>query len=45
MRAENASSKLEEVGAELRSHMAFIDPKSAPEGWTDGGREAVEVSR
>ena len=38
MRGENARSRIEEVGAELRSHMAFINPRSAPDGWTDDGR-------
>ena len=30
--------RIEEVGGELRSHMAFIDPKQAPDGWADGER-------
>ena len=31
-------SRIEPVGAELRSHMAFIDPKSSPpEGWAVSG--------
>jgi len=38
MRGENARSRIEEVGAELRSHMAFLNPRSAPDGWTDDGR-------
>jgi len=42
MRQENARSRIEEVGAELRSHMAFIDPRSAPDGWADAGREKAE---
>ena len=37
MRAENARSRIEEVGAELRSHMAFINPRAAPDGWVDEG--------
>jgi ketol-acid reductoisomerase len=47
MRAANAGSRLEQVGAELRSHMAFIDPRSAPEGWTDDARAgaAPEAAR
>jgi ketol-acid reductoisomerase len=47
MRAANAGSRLEEVGAELRSHMAFIDPRSAPEGWADDARagSAPEAAR
>lgn len=36
MRAENAGSQIEQVGEELRSHMAFIDPKHAPPGWAEG---------
>jgi len=42
LRAEGATSRIEPVGAELRSHMAFIDPKSAPEGWAEGERAKVE---
>jgi ketol-acid reductoisomerase len=37
LRAENATAPIEEVGAELRSHMEFIDPKAAPEGWANSG--------
>ncbi len=33
MRAEAARARIETVGAELRSHMDFIGPKSAPPGW------------
>jgi ketol-acid reductoisomerase len=46
LRAENARSRIEGVGAELRSHMAFLDPKSAPNGWAEGGAGAskAEVS-
>jgi ketol-acid reductoisomerase len=44
LRAENATAPIEQVGAELRSHMAFIDPRSAPPGWTDGTREKAEAS-
>jgi len=36
LRRENADARIEGVGAELRSHMAFLNPKSAPEGWADG---------
>ncbi len=42
LRAENAKSRIETVGAELRSHMAFINPKDPPPGWADGGREKAE---
>jgi hypothetical protein len=38
MRAANAGSRIEEVGAELRSHMAFINPRRAPDGWADDAR-------
>jgi ketol-acid reductoisomerase len=37
MRAENARARIEPVGAELRSHMAFIGPKEPPAGWAEGG--------
>jgi ketol-acid reductoisomerase len=40
MRAQNAQARIEGVGAELRSHMDFIGPKSAPAGWTDAGEAA-----
>jgi ketol-acid reductoisomerase len=40
MRAQNAKARIEGVGAELRSHMDFIGPKSAPAGWTDAGEAA-----
>ena len=43
LRAQNAHAPIEEVGAELRSHMAFINPMSAPEGWVDGG--GVDAAR
>jgi ketol-acid reductoisomerase len=36
MRADAANARIEPVGAELRSHMAFLNPKSPPAGWTDG---------
>ena len=36
LRAEGAQARIEPVGAELRSHMSFINPKSPPAGWTDG---------
>ncbi|MGZ8481868.1 MAG: ketol-acid reductoisomerase, partial [Candidatus Limnocylindria bacterium] len=42
LRAENATARIETVGAELRSHMAFINPKDPPVGWADGGREKAE---
>jgi ketol-acid reductoisomerase len=42
LRAENAKARIEEVGAELRSHMAFISPKSPPPGWATGAREKAE---
>ncbi|HEU5325859.1 MAG TPA: ketol-acid reductoisomerase [Candidatus Limnocylindria bacterium] len=42
MRAEHATARIEEVGAELRSHMTFIDPKSAPGGWAEGGQAKAE---
>ena len=42
LRAENARSPIEAVGAELRSHMDFIGPKSPPEGWAEGQREKAE---
>jgi ketol-acid reductoisomerase len=43
LRAENAEARIEGVGEELRSHMAFINPKSAPSGWADGDRPKVEA--
>jgi ketol-acid reductoisomerase len=43
LRAENANARIEQVGAELRSHMAFLNPKAAPDGWAAGGAKA-EVS-
>jgi ketol-acid reductoisomerase len=43
LRAENADARIEGVGEELRSHMAFINPKSAPSGWADGDRAKVEA--
>ena len=36
MRREHASARIEEVGAELRSHMTFLNPKHAPQGWAEG---------
>ena len=42
LRAENAKARIEDVGAELRSHMDFIGPKHAPDGWAEGGREKAE---
>ena len=38
LRKENAGARIEQVGAELRSRMGFIGPKSAPAGWADGSR-------
>ena len=40
LRAENAHSRIEQVGAELRSHMAFLDAKAAPAGWAESGETA-----
>jgi ketol-acid reductoisomerase len=37
LRAQNAGARIETVGAELRSHMDFIDSKSPPDGWAEGG--------
>ncbi|MCC6617864.1 MAG: ketol-acid reductoisomerase [Chloroflexi bacterium] len=34
MREAASHARIEEVGAELRSHMAFIDPRTPPDGWT-----------
>ncbi|MBA2635034.1 MAG: hypothetical protein H0U86_18895, partial [Chloroflexi bacterium] len=42
LRAENAKAPIEAVGAELRSHMDFIGPKSPPDGWAEGQREKAE---
>ena len=39
LRAEGARARIEEVGSELRSHMAFIDPKRRPDGWAAGERD------
>ncbi len=44
LRAENATARIEGVGAELRSHMAFLDPKSAPDGWAAGEGEKSEAT-
>ncbi len=44
LRAENATARIEGVGAELRSHMTFIDPKSAPDGWAAGQGEKSEAT-
>jgi ketol-acid reductoisomerase len=44
LRAENANARIEEVGAELRSHMAFLNPTAAPEGWAAGERPRAEAS-
>jgi ketol-acid reductoisomerase len=34
LRAENARARIEEVGAELRSRMSFLNPQTPPAGWT-----------
>jgi ketol-acid reductoisomerase len=34
LRAENARARIEEVGAELRSRMTFLNPQSPPRGWS-----------
>jgi ketol-acid reductoisomerase len=34
LRAENARARIEEVGAELRSKMSFLNPQSPPRGWS-----------
>jgi ketol-acid reductoisomerase len=44
LRAENANARIEEVGAELRSHMAFLNPTAAPEGWATGERPKAEAT-
>jgi ketol-acid reductoisomerase len=44
LRAEHARAPIEEVGGALRGHMAFIDPKSAPDGWADGDRPKAEAT-
>jgi ketol-acid reductoisomerase len=44
LRAEGARARIEDVGAELRSHMAFIDPKRAPDGWASGDRPKAEAA-
>ncbi len=45
LRAENANAPIEKVGADLRSHMAFLDPKAPPAGWAsgDGGAGATKA--
>ncbi len=43
LRAQNANARIEQVGAELRSHMAFIDPKHAPDGWIDGDQQGASL--
>jgi ketol-acid reductoisomerase len=43
LRAEGATSPIEGVGAELRSHMPFIDPRTAPDGWASGERAKAEA--
>jgi len=35
MRTEHAGAPIEAVGAELRSHMSFLEPKAPPDGWSD----------
>ena len=42
MRAAAATARIETVGAELRSHMDFIGPKSAPVGWAQDPAMAEE---
>src|SRR5690606_30022412 len=44
LRAERARSRIEEVGAELRSHMPFLDPRSAPPGWATAGATATQAA-
>jgi ketol-acid reductoisomerase len=43
LRQENADARIEQVGAELRSHMAFLNPKHAPAGWAAGERAKAEA--
>jgi ketol-acid reductoisomerase len=43
LRAEGAASRIESVGAELRANMPFIDPRSAPDGWSAGERAKAEA--
>jgi ketol-acid reductoisomerase len=43
LRAENAKARIEEVGAELRSHMAFLNPTTPPAGWAEGDAAKAEV--
>ncbi len=42
LRAEHAQAPIEQVGGALRGHMAFIDPKRAPDGWAAGDRPKAE---
>ena len=44
MRAQAAQARIETVGAELRSHMEFINPKSAPDGWAGDPAAVAEES-
>jgi ketol-acid reductoisomerase len=45
LRAENARSRIEPVGAELRSLMTFLDPKAPPAGWAgEATSEGAAVS-
>jgi len=44
LRAEHANAPIEDVGGELRSHMSFIEPKSAPDGWASGDRPKAEAA-
>jgi ketol-acid reductoisomerase len=45
LRAENANRRIETVGAELRSHMAFLDPKFPPDGWAGGGTSGAASAK
>jgi ketol-acid reductoisomerase len=45
LRAQNAGARIEKVGAELRSHMDFIDSKSPPDGWADGEGAKAETAK
>ncbi|MGH2455170.1 MAG: ketol-acid reductoisomerase [Candidatus Limnocylindria bacterium] len=44
LRAEHARARIEGVGAELRSHMAFIAPRSAPAGWAGEAADSAAVA-
>jgi ketol-acid reductoisomerase len=43
LRAERAKAPIEQVGAELRSHMTFITPQRPPQGWADAPQTAGAV--